>query len=80
MKITSLILLMLILAFPKTGFTTEISKGTITGEVIDRDTKQEIIGAVIEVLNAKIFTATDVHGNFTIDGLDPKTYNLKINT
>lgn len=78
MKITSLILLMLVLAFPKTGFTTEISKGTITGEVIDRDTKQEIIGAVIEVLNAKIFTATDVHGNFTIDGLDPKTYNLKI--
>lgn len=56
----------------------EANTGSITGQVLDRDTKQEIVGAVVEVLNSDIFIATDVHGNFSIKGLNPKTYNLKI--
>ncbi|MCU0345149.1 MAG: TonB-dependent receptor [Ignavibacterium sp.] len=71
-----LVILMIVIAF--STFANESLKGTITGQVIDRDTKQEIPGAVIEVMNAAVLTATDVHGDFTIEGLDPKTYNLKI--
>lgn len=57
---------------------TEVVMGSITGEVIDRDTKQGIVGAVVEVLNSDVYTTTDIHGVFIIEGLEPKTYNLKI--
>jgi len=60
------------------AYPSETPKGKILGEVIDRDTKQIVIGAVIEVMNTKIFTATDVNGKFIIENLDPKTYHLKI--
>ncbi len=54
------------------------NKGIIKGEIVDRDTKQKIIGAVVEVLNTKFLTVSDIDGNFLIEGLDPKTYNLKV--
>lgn len=60
------------------AFPSEVVKGSITGEVIDRNTKQEIVGAVVEVLNTEIFVVTDIYGRFLIEGLEPKTYNLKI--
>jgi outer membrane receptor for ferrienterochelin and colicin len=78
MKNTRLMFLIIMISLSFTAMATKVTKGRITGEVIDRDTKQEIPGAVIEVMNAGVFTATDVHGSFVIDGLDPKTYNLKI--
>ncbi len=71
-------ILILIIGINSSTKATEVVKGSITGEVIDRDTKQEIVGAVIEILNTGILTATDIHGSFVIDGLDPRTYNLKI--
>lgn len=59
-------------------FANNSNKGIIKGEIVDRDTKQKIIGAVVEVLNTKFLTASDIEGNFFIEGLDPKTYNLKV--
>ena len=78
MKIRAILIILVSLALPASGYTSEASNGSITGEVIDKNTKQGIIGAVIEVLNTQVLVATDVQGNFTIDGLDPRTYNLKI--
>jgi hypothetical protein len=54
------------------------NEGKIVGEVKDHDTKQSIVGAVVEVMNLGIFTATDVSGNFAIGNLEPRTYHLKI--
>lgn len=67
-----------ILVFSTCIYGNNINKGTISGEVIDRDTKQKIIGALIEVMNTKFLTVTDADGNFIIRDLEPKTYNLKI--
>lgn len=53
-------------------------KGKIVGEVVDHNTKQPIPGALIEVVNANIFTAADANGNFILENLIPKTYHLKI--
>ena len=78
MKILTILVILVAFALRVSGYKTEAVKGSITGEVIDTDTKQEIIGAVIEVLMQTCPTATDAQGNFAIDGLNPKTYNLKI--
>ncbi|MCS6988721.1 MAG: TonB-dependent receptor [Chloroherpetonaceae bacterium] len=52
--------------------------GGIDGEVIDRDTRQAIIGARVEVLGTKLGATTDLNGNFRITGLPIGTYRLKI--
>lgn len=52
--------------------------GTIEGQIIDRDTKQEIIGAKIQVLNTLLGAASDANGNFRLTGLPVGTYRLKI--
>jgi hypothetical protein len=75
-KYKILVLLLFIAHF--SVFASELVTGNISGQVIDRDTKQEIVGAVVEVLNTSVYTSTDVDGNFTIETLVPRTYNLKI--
>lgn len=50
----------------------------IEGELLDRDTKQEIIGAKIEVLNTTLGTVSDANGKFRLSGLPVGTYRLKI--
>jgi outer membrane receptor for ferrienterochelin and colicin len=59
-------------------FASENPAGKIEGKIIDKDTKQEIIGAIIEVMNTSHKTVTDVNGNFEISGMEERTYNLKI--
>lgn len=52
--------------------------GSIDGEIIDRDTRQAIIGAKVEVLGTQLGATTDLNGNFRIVGLPVGTYRLKI--
>ncbi|MED4278752.1 carboxypeptidase regulatory-like domain-containing protein, partial [Priestia megaterium] len=56
--------------------------GTIVGTVIDSETQQPIQGALVEILNAQgaVVTTdhTDAFGNFTIEGLPPGTYTLRV--
>lgn len=52
--------------------------GTIEGEILDRDTKQEIIGAKVEVLNTTLGAVSDVNGRFRLSGLPIGAYRLKI--
>lgn len=78
MKVIGVISFTILFVMTNVVFANENPKGSITGQVIDRDTKQEVVGAVVEILNTGILIVTDVHGNFLIEGLDPKTYNLKI--
>lgn len=78
MKGISVVLLTILFEISTNLIANENPKGSITGQVIDRDTKQEIVGAVVEILNERVVTVTDIHGDFFIEGLNPKTYNLKI--
>lgn len=77
-KMKIIIALFFAIFLPQAVFPAEAGKGKIIGEVIDRDTKQAVVGAIVEVLNNGILTVTDVYGAFSIDNLDPKTYHLKV--
>ncbi len=59
-------------------FGQQLSTGVIEGDVIDKNTRQPVVGAVVEVVNTEIYTATDVNGNFKIENLKPRTYHLKV--
>lgn len=56
--------------------------GIITGQVTNSKTQQPIQGALVEVLNAEgkviATTRTDEYGNFTIEGLLPDAYTLRV--
>ncbi|MCU7741452.1 carboxypeptidase regulatory-like domain-containing protein, partial [Priestia megaterium] len=56
--------------------------GTITGQVTNSKTQQPIQGALVEALNAQgkvvSTTRTDESGNFTITGLLPGAYTLRV--
>ncbi len=52
--------------------------GTIEGQLLDRDTQQEIIGAKVEVLGTKLGATTDINGAFRLTGIPIGTYRLKI--
>ncbi|XIG94681.1 hypothetical protein C1N86_27650 (plasmid) [Priestia aryabhattai] len=56
--------------------------GTIAGQVTNSQTQQAIQGAFVEVLNAEgrviATTRTDEYGNFTLTGLLPGAYTLRV--
>lgn len=53
-------------------------KGSIQGKIIDADTRQEIAGAIITVIEAKKSTASSEDGNFSITDLEPRLYSLLV--
>jgi hypothetical protein len=55
-----------------------IERGVIEGQVIDRDTQQEIISAKVEIVGNKKGTVTNAVGEFRLDRLAPNTYRLKV--
>jgi outer membrane receptor for ferrienterochelin and colicin len=73
----SILSIILLLSF-RSVFGYQQSNGVIEGEVVDKDTKQVVVGAVIEVTNTEIYTTTDINGNFKIENLKPRTYHLKV--
>jgi outer membrane receptor protein involved in Fe transport len=52
--------------------------GVIEGQIIDKNTKQVIVGATVEVMETQTIALSDTNGNFKITGLYPRYYNLKI--
>lgn len=54
------------------------SKGTITGKVTDKMTKEPIPGVNIVVIGTTIGAATDINGFFEIRGLEVGTYQLRV--
>ncbi|MFN3605480.1 MAG: carboxypeptidase-like regulatory domain-containing protein, partial [Leptonema sp. (in: bacteria)] len=71
-----LFLLTCLVCFNTTVFGQEM--GSLEGRLIDRDTKQEIIGAKIEVLGTTLGTVSDYNGQFRLEGLPIGTYRLKV--
>lgn len=50
--------------------------GIITGKVIDKTTKQPLIGVNLIVVGTSIGAASDIDGNFKIINLQPGTYSV----
>ena len=52
-------------------------KASINGRVIDKNTKEELIGVNILIQGTHIGTITDFNGNFSIQNIEPGTYNIQ---
>lgn len=52
--------------------------GKIAGQVKDKDTKEPIPGASVQIKGTKVGTTTDPDGNFQIPRVDPGTYVVVI--
>lgn len=50
--------------------------GIITGKVVDKTTKQPLIGVNLIVVSTTIGAASDIDGNFIIENLNPGTYSI----
>ncbi|MDA3860742.1 MAG: TonB-dependent receptor [Melioribacteraceae bacterium] len=52
------------------------SNGIIAGNIVDKTTKQPLIGVNLIVVGTTIGAASDIDGNFRIENLSPGTYSL----
>ena len=56
-------------------FLISYSQGTISGNMVDAETGEELIGATVQVEGTGIGTVTDISGNYQLK-LDPGTYSI----
>jgi TonB-linked SusC/RagA family outer membrane protein len=65
-----------------TGFlaaaTAQAQQATITGHVTDQNTKQPLVGARVQALGSNYFGITSQTGQYTIRGINPGTYTLRV--
>ncbi|MEG0795363.1 MAG: TonB-dependent receptor [Odoribacter sp.] len=54
------------------------AEGNIKGTVVDKASKEPVIGAAVVIENTTIGAATDIDGKFIITGIKAGKYNLKI--
>ncbi|HOC88962.1 MAG TPA: carboxypeptidase-like regulatory domain-containing protein, partial [bacterium] len=52
--------------------------GKITGRVIDSATKQELVGANVQVVGTSLGAVSDMRGNYTIVGVPSGDQKLKV--
>ncbi|MFN5704987.1 MAG: TonB-dependent receptor [bacterium] len=52
--------------------------GVLKGKVIDRKTKETVIGATVSLVGTYYAVPTDVNGNYTITNIKPGEYSVKI--
>jgi len=50
--------------------------GSITGSVKDKLTQEALIGVTIQLAGANVGVATDINGNFRLNNISPRSYNL----
>ena len=52
--------------------------GSISGVVIDKNAQTPLVGATVLIENTELGAITDVDGKFSIEKIQPGTYNVKI--
>lgn len=52
--------------------------GVLKGKVIDRKTKEAVIGATVSIVGTYYAVPTDINGNYTINNIKPGEYSVKI--
>lgn len=71
-----LILFTLLFIVAATGIAQET--GTLKGTVKDETTGETLIGATVQIVGTYKGTACDINGNYTITGIKPGDYSVKI--
>jgi outer membrane receptor for ferrienterochelin and colicin len=77
MKFKSYIILILILAVTSDSFSG--NTGSISGKLIDKNTRQELPGAIITIVDTKLWTVADKYGFYFISNISPGTYEIRVN-
>jgi hypothetical protein len=54
-------------------------KANLSGKIIDRNTGESLVGAMITVKGTQIKVYSDLEGNFNITNIEPGNYSLEIN-
>ncbi len=57
---------------------THAQNGSIKGKVIDKKTKEAIIGATVSIVGTYLAVPTDFNGNYTLTNVKPGDYTLKV--
>ena len=76
MKFNSYVILFLILIFSSNSYSG--NTGSISGKLIDKNSRQELPGAVITILDTKLWTVADKYGCYFISNIAPGTYEIRV--
>jgi len=74
---TNLTILFAFLFCLSIGTQVVVAQGTVSGQVIDAQTGEELIGATVQLEGSSTGTVTDISGNYQLK-LDPGTYTLVV--
>ena len=74
----SSLLFFLIISIASTSLTYSSTDGILEGRVLNKETKEPLVGVTIAILGTTQGTATDVDGNFHINNLEAGTYDIRI--
>ncbi len=59
-------------------FSNELHSQEIRGKIIDANTSEPLVGATVKIIDTKSGTNADVDGSYSIEGLIPGIYGMKI--
>lgn len=51
--------------------------GSISGKLIDKNTKQELPGAIVMLVDTKLWTVADKYGYYSISNIPPGSYDIR---
>lgn len=55
-----------------------VKRGAITGRILDKTTKEPVVGATVKVIGLDLGAVADLDGKFTIQNIPVGTYQVKI--
>jgi len=68
----------LLLSFLLTAFFANAQNGSISGKILDTDTKEAVVGATVILENTTLGSITDLDGNFSIKNVPPGEHVLRV--
>lgn len=74
LKIILIFLIVLILASRGAA----INSGTLSGKIIDKETGQELPGALVVLIDTKLSTIADKYGYYYIQNIPPGSYDIRV--
>ncbi|MFQ3599016.1 MAG: carboxypeptidase-like regulatory domain-containing protein, partial [Chloroherpetonaceae bacterium] len=60
------------------AFSQEVKRGAIAGRVLDKTTKEPIVGATARIVGLELGAVADADGKFTIQNIPVGTYQVKV--
>lgn len=70
--------LLIVITILITALQSHAQNGSIKGKVIDKKTKEPVIGATVSIVGTYLAVPTDFNGNYIINNAKPGEYTLKV--